>query len=172
MFCVLLKKTSYIDKSDIVNEDYKYNEDLDDGINSILIEFCHKLSDINKVLFVFQINNKEFGLDVRTDLSIFLEQFLDIYRFMYLEDVKNVIIDFYEQGVEEVIELIKKEDNKVCIINENISTIIGGSELKEMLHYFIVNFDQLVKFLYPSLYNNLIFRRWLEDLYSLSKNNE
>ncbi len=164
MVNISLTQIAPFTNEDIITSEYIYDHEFGDGIYSIFIDVCDILENTNKVVFNFKIGEINLNLDVRTDLAVFLEYVKDIFKFLETDDLKDITIDLYEQGVEEEIVISKNDKENLDFLIDEKVFITSGKLFEGNIKKFINDFIDIVEEIYPSLFNNYFFQEWKYDL--------
>jgi hypothetical protein len=120
-------------------------EELGD-VASITQAMCRGLA--GHVRFVVRaFDDREWPVDVKTDLSVFVEQLPKLLEFLASETRGSCLVDFYEQGIERALEF--RQDGEAVVVTcssrtrwrpQNDRIVLDGRSLVRMLGNLLSTF--------------------------------
>jgi hypothetical protein len=166
VFAFYLAPTTSESPSDV--EDH-IPPDLSD-IGSVLQAVCRCLKGRGKFV-VTGFDAADWPVDVKTDLSVFLEQAPALLQFATNYSKRPFILSFYEQGIER--DLIFTWEGDLIVVSCKPWTrwkpiidqiTVTSKDLREMLSVLVANLVDAANKYCPNLSETIEFRQWLGSM--------
>ena len=139
-------------------------------VEELLAVITSEIADASAAEFNVTIAGNKWPTDVRTDLLTFLEQLKDTLLGLQTVPFRQATLDFYEQGIERVIELIREDDMlRVKIIGAvpEVNAKMPYDSFREMVRALWSTFNSLAEEWSPESVTSSMFSAWRSEVDTL-----
>ncbi|NEW04689.1 hypothetical protein GK047_01475 [Paenibacillus sp. SYP-B3998] len=170
MFSMNLIPTESLDEFSKLNYvlDKDYDIELDDG-RAIIYDICKIFEESKKIQFIVSgFGQKRWSVDCGIDLVTIIEQLPDILKKLNSDDY-NFVLDFYEQGIERVIQFEEYADfiklkclSRTSWIPNPVEIIMDKGQVLYMFKSLYDMFVKLAEYYCYDLANHPLYKEWMK----------